>query len=498
MRRSARLSARKSISYVSESEDELFKCRDELSTPIIVRKTRASLGSSTVRRTDRLKKLAKTIFETEESEAQSISESHGDVENAANLGLEVVVPLNKLDLEVNERKSEFQNRPNESSKDVSPKTPKQEAKEEEANVVFKQEIIKTAEKRKQEVKEKVESKKQEIIRKTETKPNVSPSFQILSREEENVETENDVPKKVESVVRNVRTNICKKILEQGTPLAERKPSKKYNFSMGNSSTNEGNLLKLTSDIFKNLPFKISKEDILGVNPGKKFHKKEPTDVHKLDIISLDSSEKEANQIKINTTGLSSELDPKIDTKDLYFDVDSKTAPVKFKQDKKSAIEDAVMKKSVLKSGLEKQESAPIVNESMTQKIKQKRKEKGETAGPGWFNLPKTEITEELKKDFQIIKMRNVLDPKRYYKKASKKMPTYFQVGRVVENATEFYSSRIPKKERKRTMVDELLEDADFRRKNKKKYLEIQKKKESGGKKYFKKMKNKKKPTWAKK
>ncbi len=39
----------------------------------------------------------------------------------------------------------------------------------------------------------------------------------------------------------------------------------------------------------------------------------------------------------------------------------------------------------------------------------------------------------------------------------------FQVGTVVDSPVDFYSSRIPKKQRKRTMVEELLADAEFRR-----------------------------------
>lgn len=33
---------------------------------------------------------------------------------------------------------------------------------------------------------------------------------------------------------------------------------------------------------------------------------------------------------------------------------------------------------------------------------------------------------------------------------------------MVDNAADFYHSRIPKKERKRTIVEELLADAEFR------------------------------------
>ena len=38
-----------------------------------------------------------------------------------------------------------------------------------------------------------------------------------------------------------------------------------------------------------------------------------------------------------------------------------------------------------------------------------------------------------------------------------------QFGQVVEAPADFYSSRIPKKQRKSTMVEELLADAEFRR-----------------------------------
>jgi hypothetical protein len=43
-------------------------------------------------------------------------------------------------------------------------------------------------------------------------------------------------------------------------------------------------------------------------------------------------------------------------------------------------------------------------------------------------MKKPEITPEIKRDLQIIKLRNVLDPKRFYKKDdSKGLPKYFEV-----------------------------------------------------------------------
>ena len=37
------------------------------------------------------------------------------------------------------------------------------------------------------------------------------------------------------------------------------------------------------------------------------------------------------------------------------------------------------------------------------------------------------------------------------------------MGTVVEDATDYYSARIPKKQRKRTMVEELLSDRQFKK-----------------------------------
>ena len=52
----------------------------------------------------------------------------------------------------------------------------------------------------------------------------------------------------------------------------------------------------------------------------------------------------------------------------------------------------------------------------------------ESAGPKWFNLPATKITPEIERDMKLLKMRNVLDSKRHYKKNdSSSLPKYFQV-----------------------------------------------------------------------
>ena len=214
------------------------------------------------------------------------------------------------------------------------------------------------------------------------------------------------------------------------------------------------------------------------------------DVCGLDNITLqDSTNKETDLSKLPST-----IHANIDCSDLYFETNSKSS-ISLKRSEK-VVED-VMKKSVLPDDLEKMEKVPKLFESeYTKKLVRKKKQE-ETAGKGWYNLPKTEITEDIKRDLQLIKMRNVLNRKQHYKRNdTNKMPKYFQIGTIVEGAHEFYSARVTKKKRKVTMVDELLDDAEFRRRNKKKCLEIQKKQMSGGKAFYKKRKNQRKSTWA--
>ncbi|CAO3626026.1 unnamed protein product [Cunninghamella blakesleeana] len=123
--------------------------------------------------------------------------------------------------------------------------------------------------------------------------------------------------------------------------------------------------------------------------------------------------------------------------------------------------------------------------------KERQLEREKTTGKGWFDMPRTEITPEIKRDLEILKMRHILDRKRHYKKMGKNSdPTYFQVGTVIEGATEFFSSRINKKDRKRTFVDEILGNDEQREYYRNKYLTSQQAKSSGGKKHYKKLKAK--------
>ncbi|RPA86451.1 Fcf2-domain-containing protein [Ascobolus immersus RN42] len=116
-----------------------------------------------------------------------------------------------------------------------------------------------------------------------------------------------------------------------------------------------------------------------------------------------------------------------------------------------------------------------------------------TAGSNWFDMPRTDLTPELKRDLQILKMRAVIDPKRFYKKDKQAgFPKYSQVGTIVEGATEFFSARLTRKERKRNILDEVISDKKSRNRLKEKYQEVQSKNRSGRKDFYKKLKEQRK------
>ena len=98
----------------------------------------------------------------------------------------------------------------------------------------------------------------------------------------------------------------------------------------------------------------------------------------------------------------------------------------------------------------------------------------------------------MKRDLQLLKMRGVLDPKRFYKKDSSKnaTPPFSQVGTIIAGPTEYFSSRLLNKDRKRTLVEEILEQEKSNGGFKRKYNEIQDKKTSGRKAFYRKLKEK--------
>lgn len=84
--------------------------------------------------------------------------------------------------------------------------------------------------------------------------------------------------------------------------------------------------------------------------------------------------------------------------------------------------------------------------------------------------------------------------RRHYKKdnGKGKLPPFSQVGTVVQGPTEWYSSRISKKDRAKNFVEEIMAVEQDTGRFKRKYDEIQGSKTSGKKAHYKSLKAKRK------
>jgi len=106
--------------------------------------------------------------------------------------------------------------------------------------------------------------------------------------------------------------------------------------------------------------------------------------------------------------------------------------------------------------------------------KERKAEREKTLGKKWFGMKAPDKNDPARMDMELIRMRGVLDPKRFYKGQDRKAtPKFFQMGTVVDEGTDYYASRLTKKQRKATLVEELMADANIRQYNKKKYTELQ-------------------------
>lgn len=114
----------------------------------------------------------------------------------------------------------------------------------------------------------------------------------------------------------------------------------------------------------------------------------------------------------------------------------------------------------------------------------------DNAGADWNNMPRTKIEDpKVKREFQLLRMRGILDAKKHFKKDSRKdpFPAYSQMGTLIEGPTEYYSARVNRKDRKQTLVEEVLASSEANNKFKTRYAKIQEKKTSGKKGHYKKL-----------
>jgi len=169
------------------------------------------------------------------------------------------------------------------------------------------------------------------------------------------------------------------------------------------------------------------------------------------------------QVTVDEDPTSCALDPGYSGNDRYMKIGEngcvETTIKSYKVDKEDY---SGAKKAVIEEKIGKNKAKKLAKE-----------ERERTKGKGWFEMKAPEMTEALKNDLELMQMRGALDPKRFYKKSDiRNLPKYFAVGTVVDSPYDFYSDRIKTKDRKRTLVDELLADAEFKKYNKRKYVEI--------------------------
>ncbi|GLC38610.1 hypothetical protein PLESTB_000452200 [Pleodorina starrii] len=108
------------------------------------------------------------------------------------------------------------------------------------------------------------------------------------------------------------------------------------------------------------------------------------------------------------------------------------------------------------------------------RVKASEREPSLEASKRWFQLPTTKITDEVKQELRLLRLRGAYDPKRFYKSFDEtKFPKHFQIGTVMDNPQDFYSSRLTSRERGTSITQELLADPAVAAARKKRYAKLQ-------------------------
>ncbi|THH28809.1 hypothetical protein EUX98_g5377 [Antrodiella citrinella] len=116
--------------------------------------------------------------------------------------------------------------------------------------------------------------------------------------------------------------------------------------------------------------------------------------------------------------------------------------------------------------------------------KQVKAIKTSTAGKSWFDMPAPAEADlpRLHREYEALRLRVHLDPKRFYRKDEgegkgiKGLPKHFALGTIVAESTPFGTANLDnltRAARKRTLVDELVDDAESKSYAKKKFKELQ-------------------------
>ncbi|KAH7913414.1 Fcf2 pre-rRNA processing-domain-containing protein [Hygrophoropsis aurantiaca] len=138
--------------------------------------------------------------------------------------------------------------------------------------------------------------------------------------------------------------------------------------------------------------------------------------------------------------------------------------------------------------------------------KERKALKNKTTGPSWFDLPAPAEADlpRLHREVEALRLRNQLDPKRFYKKDEgegkgiKGLPRHFAIGTILPSSTPFGTAsgdNLARAHRKRTFVDELVDDAEAKRYAKKKFEELQSVRGAKGRNTLHKKNALRKPKW---
>mmetsp|Transcript_9871 Transcript_9871/g.21510 ORF Transcript_9871/g.21510 Transcript_9871/m.21510 type:complete len:261 (-) Transcript_9871:49-831(-) len=137
--------------------------------------------------------------------------------------------------------------------------------------------------------------------------------------------------------------------------------------------------------------------------------------------------------------------------------------------------------SILKDACARAEDGSFLSKTAKEQRKVQARKQGDRND--WFDMKVPELTPEVKQDLQALRLRNYMDPKRFYKTAdSKTLPKEFQIGTVVEGLGEYKSHRVRKRDKKQTFVDEILADEKVQSYASRIFRDVQSQKQSGGKK----------------
>lgn len=132
--------------------------------------------------------------------------------------------------------------------------------------------------------------------------------------------------------------------------------------------------------------------------------------------------------------------------------------------------------------------------------REEKRNKKDTAGPAWFNMPAAERTPELDAELGALRLRNIIDPKRHYKGGKQASTSkYVQIGTIIDDPTDFYASKTnvtSRRTRQKSLVDSLLRDEESRQYYKSRFTKLQQHSSSGSHKAYQERRNMLRKPWS--